>query len=470
MLQYSCIAFALLNIVKVDLQQSNHGFRILIFMKTLTGICIGIYLLCYSITATAQGNSLLWSISGNGLLHTSYLYGTMHTRDARVFKFADSVLTAFESCENFAMEIIVDDASRFSILQGLYMDTSYTLRKLLSPAQYDSVDQYCRQRTGDGIVTYERLKPIYTAAILSQFMNSNEGLHENEKQYFLDEYFQHLAINQQKKVEALETVGEQLHVFDVMNYEQQAALLMETVRHAGDSVNSFEQMVGYYLDNDLVKMMSYENDFSLPDSLYDGLITIRNHRMADRIDTMIRHHSTFVAVGAGHLGASEGLVNLLRDKGYVVLPVIPTYANHLPNGWYRNTSAKNHFTAVFPTMPQLGIENDSTDRLWHYASFSNAYTTETHQYDLYVANGRQDQLLKKILSHHFASQLITDTVTSDKANNNRFETTLEISDGRTCNLLCFEKKQTVYVLLYTYKRKANKEFRNRFFSSFEILP
>ena len=119
------------------------------------GLLITILMFCCCVNnVCSQGNSLLWKISGNGLPSPSYLYGTMHTTDARVFKLADSVLMAFESCDLFVMEVIIDDASKLNILQGLYMDTSYSLKKLLSPMQYDSVDQYCRKNTGQSIKNF----------------------------------------------------------------------------------------------------------------------------------------------------------------------------------------------------------------------------------------------------------------------------------------------------------------------------
>ncbi|MEO6167859.1 MAG: TraB/GumN family protein [Chitinophagales bacterium] len=438
-------------------------------MRTTASFVALLLLTCFVNSAAAQGNSLLWKISGNGLLTPSYLYGTMHTKDARVFRLADSVLTAFESCEAFAMEVIIDDASKMNILQGLFMDTSYSLKNLLTTEQYDSADQYCRKNTGQSIKNYENLKPVYTAAILSQFVYNPSDSTGDDQQYFLDEYFQHLASGQQKKVHGLETIAEQLHVFDVLSYPHQAELLMQTVRRSNKEAKSYDQMVRYYLDNDLVKMMSFENDYSLPDSLYDGLITVRNHRMADRMDTMIKKRSTFVAVGAGHLGETEGLVNLLRDKGYTVLPVIPTYTNYLPNGWYRKISFKDHCKVDFPSVPLTSNEKISASPFMHYSAVGSTYATEKHDYDVYIGEGRQDSVLLHVLQHHYQMKVFLDKISPDALHDNKFELLLETTDGRNCTVQCFERNQQVYVLLYTYKRKVNKEFRTRFFSSFQLL-
>jgi uncharacterized protein YbaP (TraB family) len=40
--------------------------------------------------------------------------------------------------------------------------------------------------------------------------------------------------------------------------------------------------------------------------------------MTDRLIPLIRKNTTLIAVGAGHLGGGNGIINLLRKKGYVV--------------------------------------------------------------------------------------------------------------------------------------------------------
>lgn len=433
------------------------------FLFTLFQMCAGFS------PVKGQGNSLLWKITGRGLSSPSYLYGTMHTTDARVFRLADSVMTAFESCRIFAMEVIIDESSKLNILQGLYMDTGYSLRELLTPAQYDSADQYCRKNTGQSIKNFERLKPVYTAAILSQSVYERTDTSLSDEQYFLDEYLQKQAINQDKNVVGLETVEEQMLVFDLLSYPHQAQLLMQTVRKTEHDTRNYDLMVRYYLDNDLVNMMSFENDFSLPDSLYDGLITARNRKMAERMDSLMKQLPTFVAVGAGHLGEEEGIVNLLRDKGYTVLPVLPTYHNYLPNGWYRKTSERDQFRADFPAMPEMHTVEIASRSFHHYAAAGSPYATEKQSFDLYAGPGSIDSLLRPILQYHFNFAVPEGAISTGAIEHNHLELSLETTDGRKCSLECTQHNGKLYVMLYTYKRKLSKEFRHRFFNSLQHL-
>src|SRR6478752_2807120 len=54
-------------------------------------------------------STLLWRISGNGLQKPSYLYGTMHLTDERIFNIGDSMYKAIENSEGFAIEVNPDD-------------------------------------------------------------------------------------------------------------------------------------------------------------------------------------------------------------------------------------------------------------------------------------------------------------------------------------------------------------------------
>src|SRR5579883_2377424 len=86
----------------------------------LTSLCIWL-LLTVSFTASAQYHSLCWQISGNGLKHPSYLYGTMHVSDKRVFNFSDKVNTAFDGAKAYAMELDPQKAMSLSTLSKMMM-------------------------------------------------------------------------------------------------------------------------------------------------------------------------------------------------------------------------------------------------------------------------------------------------------------------------------------------------------------
>ncbi|MBA2421947.1 MAG: TraB/GumN family protein [Chitinophagales bacterium] len=425
----------------------------------------------YHHPANAQGNSLLWKIYGNGLENSSYLYGTMHLKDSRVFHFADSVMAKFEECEALAMEVVLSDDVQLQLMKGLLMDSGYVLKKLLEVSQYDSIDTYCRKNLGYSISQLDRLKPIYSSVILAQAKLSATSKF-TEKEKFLDEYFQHLAIASKKNVFALETVEEQLSVFDLLSYKQQADLLMETVRTAPGDTLDLETLINLYLLNDLENMMKFENDFNLPDSLYNSLFTRRNHHMTDGIDTMIRKQSTFIAVGAGHLGGEEGLVNLLRRRGFNVIPIIPTYNNYLADDWYRFTSKQNNFTVDMPSYP-------STEIITTGEQSANIYSCEivdetsvrlfvrVQQAEAINANNGFQRTgfmvcLKSIFGEHAEIALSNETQSSA---NFRFT----LVDKFRIRGTLYTNGHLYYILYCIHRRDIDKTKIERFINSFKML-
>ena len=64
-------------------------------------------MLCLPYTGQGQSAypSILWEISGNGLVQPSYLFGSMHISNKEVFHLSDSFYMAIKSCDVVALEV-----------------------------------------------------------------------------------------------------------------------------------------------------------------------------------------------------------------------------------------------------------------------------------------------------------------------------------------------------------------------------
>ena len=93
--------------------------------KLITLVLLTIFTLSYC--SQEKYNSLFWKIYGNNLNDTSFLYGTMHTQDERVFQFRKGVNDAFNKSTIYAMELNIDSIDQVELMQGLIMDSSTTL-------------------------------------------------------------------------------------------------------------------------------------------------------------------------------------------------------------------------------------------------------------------------------------------------------------------------------------------------------
>lgn len=235
---------------------------------------------CSSIGQTSKGeNQLLWEISGNGLKNKSYLFGSFHTNDKRVFQFGDSTYNALNNCEGIALE--TDISSLFSELDTRNDQISFL---------YDQ----------DGNPYSSSKNPGYT------LYGNEDGMPQ-----FLDAHIQQFAHLNDKKFYPLETVEDQLNLLKG-NSEY-----MPSYAEVESQIISQEKILTLYLDGDIYgldKLM--RTSLSVYKNLYQKLIIDRNKIMTAGIDTLIRNEKMFIAVGAGHLAGDEGIINLLRKKGY----------------------------------------------------------------------------------------------------------------------------------------------------------
>ncbi len=104
-------------------------------------ICTLLFLFSISKTPAQQKNAktLLWRITGKGMQQPSYLFGTMHLKDRRLFFFGDSVYKNITAATGFAMELDPE-----AMLDSLYIklskeDTSSLLLKTLNKKKYAAV-------------------------------------------------------------------------------------------------------------------------------------------------------------------------------------------------------------------------------------------------------------------------------------------------------------------------------------------
>ena len=263
-------------------------------------------------------NSLFWEISGNGLTDHSYLYGTMHTQDERAFQFKEGVMDAFNQAEIYAMELNMDSVDQSALLSKLIMDSTHSLKTLLTADEYTIVSDFFRDSLGQALFMFEKMQPLFTAQMVS--------LRDLEAQQTdaLDIYFFKEAKKQKKQTIGLEKTMEQINAFSSIPYELQAKGLVDAVTDYGkEGELDMDAMMNYYVEGNLDKLLEMttkdEKDEEMSKIFNDIFLVKRNYNMADRAEPFIKKGSTFIAVGAAHLPGKEGIIKLLRKKGYKVI-------------------------------------------------------------------------------------------------------------------------------------------------------
>lgn len=263
---------------------------------------------------TDRSHGLLWEVSRTGA-EPAYLFGTIHSEDPGVLQLARPVQQAFEASQAVVLEMLLDvDAMMYSSTAMLMMD-GRSLSDIVGQPLFGQIIRAIQSR-GIPEIVLDRMQPWAAAVTLS--------MPAPETGQVLDAMLYQNALQQGKDVYGLETVQEQLHVFESMSEADQIALLTDAVENFPDIDAMHAELLAAYKQRDLHELMAIseasmqQGNQRLADEFQQHLIVDRNHRMAERMRQYLQEGNAFVAVGALHLPGEEGLLNLLEQQGYTV--------------------------------------------------------------------------------------------------------------------------------------------------------
>lgn len=272
-----------------------------------------IFPLLLSISLLSSGQSILWKVSGNGLKKPSYLFGTIHIKDKRVFDFGKVVYRKLKSCETFAMELTPSAENLKAISQGMMLSNGQTLKDLYSADEYQLLADTLKKYTGMPIMLFNTMRPVALSTLLMDAKMKKDMDSE------LDMHLYNYAKEKGLETVGIETAEEQLVALEAMS----PAYALDVFKTFGKYDSLFNKMINLYLDANLDELyrLLVEDETSGFDT--DQLLDVRNIRMADRIGKMAQDKPVFAAFGAGHLAGKNGVIALLKKQGYTVTP-IPT--------------------------------------------------------------------------------------------------------------------------------------------------
>jgi uncharacterized protein YbaP (TraB family) len=264
-------------------------------------------------TAQKTDRTLLWRISGKGLQKPSYLYGTMHLTDDRLFNLGDSLYSAIEKTEGFAIEIDPQEFSKLLANEIYNVATqSQSLTKVISK---EELKKYAPQ------LSKKFNKPLEEITVRDIVAEKNKWISEayqnGKMNTMLDAYLFDIARKQGKWVGGVEDYEDQAGLEEVIDKTDIAYI---TASSSGKGERSLiDLMVAFYNSGDLDGIDSLTN--RMEDNKRDILLLKRNIKMARRMDSLSALQSMVFAVGAAHLPGEGGVIDLLKKKGFVVEPV-----------------------------------------------------------------------------------------------------------------------------------------------------
>lgn len=242
-----------------------------------------------------------------------YLLGTIHSEDPRVLALTAPTQAAFDRSAVFIMETIPDTQAVIRAMMAMVYTDGRGLAGVAGRPLYDQTVQALAER-GMAEEAIKDYKPWAAATLL--------GMPEAGTGEFLDIRLYKAALAAGKQVQGLESIEEQLAVFDTLTEEDQIALLRETLEARATLPEVFARLLEAYLSRDLARLERLGDQYlgrgdpQLAARFRHAALEARNQHMTDRMLAYLRVGGCFIAIGALHLPGEEGVLSRLARAGF----------------------------------------------------------------------------------------------------------------------------------------------------------
>ena len=265
-----------------------------------------------------DNNTLLWEITGNGLQQPTYVYGTYHIMCKKYLAISNQLNIAIANADEVYMELDMDDpATMMGGFSLMNMKGDNKLADVFSTNDYKKVTHFFIDSLHMPLSFINRIKPFFLMAMLYPKLtdcNASSGV---------EEAILKVAKANKKEIKGLETMAFQASVFDSIPYTTQAKELIKMLDSLPQYKKYMDTLLNIYLSQNLQKIEDQfnNNELGMMDN-QDILLDDRNANWVKQLQQLMQQKSLLVAVGAGHLVGKKGLIQLLKNKGYTLRPLL----------------------------------------------------------------------------------------------------------------------------------------------------
>ncbi|MCP4129608.1 MAG: TraB/GumN family protein [bacterium] len=291
-----------------------------ISIKKIT-LCMLILLFpLHILDAGSKPETFMWKAVSNNT--TIYLLGSIHVAKKDLYPLNQKIEQAFKSAQVLVVEANITKTDSFAMQEligkyGVYLPNK-GLKQNLTPRVYTMLNSELAIHNMKP-QHIDMMKPWFAAFTIMELRYMKLGY---SPELGIDYHFLKKA-NGSKKILELESINYQFELLNSFSPENQALFLETTLANAGHLNKELVQLFQYWKAADVKKMEEFvyrsfnKNPETRP--IQDKLLDERNYRMVKKIEQYLEDDEIyFVVVGAAHLIGKNGLVNLLKKKGFRV--------------------------------------------------------------------------------------------------------------------------------------------------------
>jgi uncharacterized protein len=264
----------------------------------------------------------VWSIQGSK--NTVYLAGSVHALPKEYADFPAQLEHAYAEAEAIVMEVDLDDLNPLEAVQFITsrgtLPADQSLEDVIGAEGYVTVSKLA-DSLGLPAIAIQRLEPWAAAMVLTQMALMKSGF---DPELGIDMQIVERAKRDRKPVDGLETVVEQLGIFDDRDLQEQAKFLIDSANDVATLPEDLERLVTAWREGDMQSLeKEFQKERAQAPQLYDRLLGDRNRAWLPKIEALLDGDQDYlVVVGTLHFVGRDGLLDLLKRAGHkaVALP------------------------------------------------------------------------------------------------------------------------------------------------------
>jgi uncharacterized protein YbaP (TraB family) len=281
---------------------------------------LGLTLSCLVLAAAVRADSslhALWELHGKH--NTVYILGSIHVLRPTDYPLAPAVLNAYSNAKSIFMEVNLQeiDSQRMQteLLASARLPEGKTLPVIMGKQRYERASVLARE-VGVEISIFDAFAPWFVAEMISQLQLQKLGFQpaSGVEMFFLEH-----ARSDGKPVAGLETVHDQIALFDALSMDAQADYLVSSLEEAHDLPKEVDAMVHAWQRGDTAWFADQlKSELGRDPALYQSVLVARNRKWVPKIEALLNDDKNYlVIVGTGHLVGQGSVIELLGKDGII---------------------------------------------------------------------------------------------------------------------------------------------------------
>lgn len=277
------------------------------------------YLILVVLYATQSvAETSLWRVSKGA--NELFIGGTIHVLSKSDYPLPAAFDKAYKKSSKLVFETDIgasqDPAFAQAMMQRMMLTDGKTLKDVLRPDVYAQLEKFSAER-GMPMMLLEGMKPAMAVLTLTFMELQRMGMTDTG----VDGHYYQRAKTDNKIIGKLESKAEQLEFLATMGEGRENDFVVYSLRDLQEIESVMADLKSAWRSGDSQKMATLSMDSMRRDfpKIYQQLLVDRNQNWLPKIEAMLRDPGTeLVLVGALHLVGEEGVLRLLRDKGYQI--------------------------------------------------------------------------------------------------------------------------------------------------------